>query len=384
MNERRFLKQLEKNARNKMITHGYVQELFAAKKSFFNDQKIDYLIEKHFDSFIKGIPSGYLSLVIEALYNQASLRSFLIQENTLKSIIEISEDYEFGDLIINNVMKDKFNNYIENNFDEFLETLSLKKMVYIHNKMTLNSQNKEKLNLYFKEHKDEFLNELLTTTLSFNEDCDMKSYESLRKVMAELVDRILNKENCELVDVQELFHGGFSSVIRIGDTILKVGKSRQTFDIPNDERILQPLLRRDLSSELGIPVVIEVSDRVDTQISLSHEELYNIYKEMRDRGIVCGDFKHSNIGRLLKDNVGRNNDNNGLHGEVGRVLKKGEYVILDTDFIYHEDSSDVVLTSNESIVYEKRYRKESQKNENDVKEECERKERENTLLTSRK
>ena len=62
--------------------------------------------------------------------------------------------------------------------------------------------------------------------------------------------------------------GAFSNVLRIGDTIVKVGIPRKTFNIPNDKRILQPYLRNDLSEKFGINAVIEVCDRVDTDIFL--------------------------------------------------------------------------------------------------------------------
>ena len=83
-----------------------------------------------------------------------------------------------------------------------------------------------------------------------------------------------------------------------------------------------------------------------------------IYKDMRSRGIVCGDFKYGNIGVLLKDNPPRNNIKNGMIGEVKETLGVGEYVLLDTDFIYKEDDKNIDLTSDMSRSFESRYQKE--------------------------
>ena len=137
--------------------------------------------------------------------------------------------------------------------------------------------------------------------------------------------------------------------------IVKVGLPRKTFDIPNDKRILQPYLRKDLSKEYGVEAVIEVSDRVDTDISLSEDELYEIYKDMRNRGIVCGDFKYDNVGKLIKPNISHNDEINGMIGEISETFNSGEYVIIDTDFIYNENDPNIDLTSNLSSKFENRY-----------------------------
>ena len=67
---------------------------------------------------------------------------------------------------------------------------------------------------------------------------------------------------------------------------------------------------------------------------------------------MCGDFKYDNVGRLLKDNQPRNNEKNGMIGEVNESLKAGEYVILDTDFIYREGDPNIDLTSDISLMKE--------------------------------
>ena len=165
-----------------------------------------------------------------------------------------------------------------------------------------------------------------------------------------------------------------SSFNKIFDTIIKVGTPRKTFDMPNDKRILQPHLRRDLQKELGIAAVIEVADRVDTDFKITEEEMYEVYRDMRERGVVCGDFKYGNIGKLLRDNPPRNNERHGLHGNVTKTLKAGEYVVIDTDFFYKENDPKTELSSDLSIQFEKRYRREKgldieAKKETEVKKE---------------
>lgn len=84
--------------------------------------------------------------------------------------------------------------------------------------------------------------------------------------------------------------------------------------------------------------------------------MYGVYKDLRDDGLVWTDIKMSNIGRLKKDNrinykemVHDENGNlvakeiipseaaTGLKGKQGKILKAGDYVLLDTDFVFDEN-----------------------------------------------
>ena len=53
-------------------------------------------------------------------------------------------------------------------------------------------------------------------------------------IVTKAINNILEKENCKITDIEILMSGSFSNVLRIGDTIGKVGISRKTFNIPND------------------------------------------------------------------------------------------------------------------------------------------------------
>ena len=106
----------------------------------------------------------------------------------------------------------------------------------------------------------------------------------------------------------------------------------------------------------------EVSVRLrdkETKVKLSKEELYAIYKELRDRGIVYGDMREGNIGRLIRDNPPRNDVKNGMIGEINDSLEIGDYVILDTDFIYTENDPKIRIISDLSKVFETRYKNET-------------------------
>lgn len=358
MNKKKFLKELDNLKKNRSLTPYKINELFKSKKSIFNDVKIDVLIKENFKNILIAIPKGNVDVVINTLYRQPEMKEFLKKEDTIKMMLDECEYHDFKSLIADSDINEYARDFINNNFDYVIENYELKKVVSIFEYVDLNDENKEKMNDYFKNNKEGFLKEILTTTLSIRGNLSEKESENLIKIVTKITDETLKHENAKVSDIKTLQCGSFSSVIRIGDTIIKVGMPRKTFDMPNDQRVLQPHLRRNLEKELGIKAVIEVADRVETDFNISEEELYSVYKDMRDRGVVCGDFKYGNIGKLLKDNPPRNNPNHGLHGNVNKTLKAGDYVLIDTDFVYNEDDPNVELSSDMSIQFEKRYLKE--------------------------
>lgn len=358
MNESKFKRELDASNKNRTLTPYQINEFFRAKKSLFNDVKIDQLFKDNFSKVLLSVPQGNVDVAINALYSHPEMKDFLQKEDSIKTILDSVDHHDFKSVIADSDISGYTHDFINSNFDYVVNNYDLKKVLSVFEYVDLNDENKEKMNEYFVNNKEEFLKGILTTTLSLRGDLNDKELDALIKIVTKITDETLRHENAKVCDIKMLLCGSFSSVIRIGDTIIKVGTPRKTFDMPNDERILQPHLRRDLKKDLGINAVVEVSDRVDTDFSIDEEEMYSIYKDMRDRGIICGDFKYGNIGKLLKDNTSRNDTKNGLHGEINKTLKAGDYVLLDTDFVYDENDPDAELSSDMSIQFEKRYLKE--------------------------
>ena len=356
MNKIKFETNLNRAIKNNALTIYMVNRFFKdEKKSLFNNEKIENLVQEHFSELVKGIGKGNVDVLIDTLYEQDSMRKFLESDSTVKYLLDNSTHYDFEALFFESSIKNQAQQYIRNNFDHVIETYSLKHIVSIYKRMPLTKEMKYKIDNYFEKHKEEFLKEILTVNLSIKGQIDDKQMDTLIGLVTKAVVKALKDENCTITDTKNIVGGGFSNVIMIGNTIIKVGLPRKTFNIPNDKRLLQPHLRKDFSKSHGVNAVIEVCDKVDTNITLSDDQLYQIYKDLRERGIVCGDFKYDNVGRLLKDNLPRNSVNNGMIGEVKETLKAGDYVILDTDFIYKEDDPNIELTSDMSRRFERRY-----------------------------
>ncbi len=187
----------------------------------------------------------------------------------------------------------------------------------------------------------------------------------IKTIINELMEHSNGKINID--NIEPIGSGNFSKSFKIGDYILKVGKERGYNEIPNDPRILQPIIRRKFKKEKGDMkfddeeyYFLEVQNLVDKDWweNLSRKQIYDvlfkIYCDMRDRGIVWLDIREKNVGRLLKPNkvnytyidvdkeekdIRPTKEATGMTGELSKnqILPAGEYVILDTDFIVKYD-----------------------------------------------
>lgn len=367
MNQKKFQKKLKDSYKNNFVMPIDIDILYNSdKKSLFNNESVSDLIMKNFDELISHVPKDNLHHLIKRLIQIPELEMFI--EDKFFDILEYSYDYVIDDILKIDYKFDVLEK-INNNFKKVLEKCNIKKLMYINSKFNLTDENRKLLNETYSNNEIEFIKMLFhiedNKSLNLNYEKEKKSSYDILKM---IVDEILKNENKELVDIKELGSGNYSSVIQIGDKVMKVGIGRNTFDIPNSKYILQPILRRNFKDISDVNITVEVSDRVDTKISISSEGLYQFYKKIREEGIIWADANFSNLGMLLKDNKIYWNNNisdfpeaRGLVGENNVVLKKGEYVILDTDFIYRENDENIIWGNETARGFEERYKEELKK-----------------------
>ena len=188
---------------------------------------------------------------------------------------------------------------------------------------------------------------------------------TIKSVIKLVIRDVISNEGVKLSSVT-YSEGGYSRALFIGDKVLKIGKRATTY-FPNNPYIIAPLLRRELKHNLE-SCFIEVTERVDTNINVSTSDLYELYKNMRDLGLVWTDIKGENVGRLKSDNIIHWNRELSPSDNVltfsdkrgDKVLHAGDLVLLDADFIFSEDDSNIDYTDNKAIVneFEKRYQSE--------------------------
>lgn len=167
--------------------------------------------------------------------------------------------------------------------------------------------------------------------------------------LTKIVEEIAENENVDISDVEYVQKGTTAQVYKLGNKVIKFGKSRLTDKIPYHRRILQPLIRKQILRNL----YVEVSEYIGPDKKITDEDAYLIYKELRDDGIIWLDAKMENLGRLEKENIIHFNEKLYAKNEtVGyipgtiredKTLKKGDLVIIDTDFLFREQDFDINL-----------------------------------------
>ncbi len=178
--------------------------------------------------------------------------------------------------------------------------------------------------------KEKYKNNIFASFLKMN----VNEFENFayKEVFIQIIKEVLEISGAKLENIEELEGGATSKPYIVGSLVLKIGENRYSHKIPNHNRILKPLLRRSFDG-----IYIEVTDLVDTN-NITDDDVYMVFKEMMDSGIVWVDARKENLGRLLKDNNSYgmyiNEESIGLNGNNLIERKKGNLVILDTDLIF--------------------------------------------------
>lgn len=184
------------------------------------------------------------------------------------------------------------------------------------------------------------INSMINNSLKIN-----SKEENVNDFISILIEELLKEEKKQYHDIKLKGTGAFSFVYLIGNKVLKIGKQRDTFKIPNHRRFLQPLYRDEIRKldDSGVLLCVEITERVSTT-NIKEKDMYIVYKDLRDSGLIWLDVKSKNVGKLLKDNriyhstidyvdkasTGYLTDNN-------EILKKGEPVLIDVDYVYDYD-----------------------------------------------
>ena len=198
------------------------------------------------------------------------------------------------------------------------------------------------VNKRISNNKEMVSDEILTTMVSFGCIKD----DIIRNTMFYIVKELSENEKINYSDICILSKSGaYSTVYQIGDKVIKIGRRRDVFTKINNKRFLQPLYRDEVldKDELDFLFCIEITEKVDTN-NITKEDAYQIYKELRAQGLIWTDCKEDNLGRLLKDNKvyfrGIDKVDKGATGyvnDIDEVLKKGDLVIIDNDYIYETE-----------------------------------------------
>lgn len=382
MNAKKFNLELQKAIQLKTITPNWVLNLYRNDKvSYLHHVPVSELLKQNYTTIIKECKDTDLIPMVNIMYQYKEMQP-TIKDNYILLIQKCKTLGEFKELLRVGYLDNK--KYFNDNLEILLGNIPNEYIFFLSTKNKIEKDLVKNRDGFFKEKNQEILDKFLTENkkeyiefLFFRSDKEKTKEEEISiDLVLELIEEILEHENLKYKDIQHIGGGAFSEIIKIGTKIIKVGKKRHNYEIPYDKAILQPIIRVDLSKISNIDTTIEVMENVDTNFFISKEELYNFYVTLRERGIIFADIKAQNLGILLKDNkvnwnkkISLDNENKGIKNTYEEeVLKKGELVILDTDYLYTEEALPKIMAkegmmcwgSEEAFEFEEKYQKSKQ------------------------
>lgn len=410
MNEKHFLKSLNsKKYRPNNVIYFSVLNLLEGteqnsiipyKKSFFSkifrkkqskQKTAEQIVIDNFDIILnKWNCYGSNPQIIRELLKREEFKEIL-ETNFHKLLEIINRDVNLGEDTQNGYVKYSicelvkefreadplWKSFIRDNTKQIIESTSIQELFKV--VQLLKGENTETdkfLNEVLEENKIDIAQELILKSIEFRgfnaewidqEQC-AKDYALTLSIM---IDELLKSENKKWIDLNKKGQGVFSEVFEIGEKILKLGEPRKTYKIPYHRRILQPLVRTNFKMQGRDAVCVEICEKVDIRFKCdANETIYQIYKELREAGIFWTDPKLDNIGRLRRDNVINLNGEIldvdsaavGFEGEKKEEpLKAGDFVILDTDYIYKEGDPELFWGNKfDGPALERKYQQEKQ------------------------
>lgn len=231
-----------------------------------------------------------------------------------------------------------------------------------------NTEIYRKIMLQINENKKLFIKK--TINYSLNKYLDITEINNpilklIQEIILMIIEEIAKNENEDICNLELIGEGDFSLVYSIGNKIIKIGRKRATPKFPNNPYIVKPLLRKAIPINDNNIVFIEVCEKIKTNCC-TEEDVYKLYKSLREIELIWMDPKKDNVGKLIKDNKiywNRNlkpSDKALMLDEYveDTELKAGEPVICDADLIYtYSKKMNIQRVANLELKYRNEKRK---------------------------
>lgn len=345
-----------------------IRENFSKYMQLCNKNDINRLINRMIE----------LDQIKDIIYNNAKM---INEKFGITVILDIAKQMDFregfrcihkvkGFYTINEYLEDLQNmgelDYIIDNMEEIISICNIDNRMGIEVLKKLKEIDEER----FKESYPVIIGKM---AFANEKRWDKKFLDSLTMI----INEIAQNEKTDLSNLKYVTSGSFSNVYRIGNKVIKFGKKRVTDNIPYHRRVLQPLLRRWVDTGNG-NLYIEISEYIKRDdLDLEEDEIYQVYKELRNDRIIWADAREANLGRLEKDNIAYFNTELNVRNEsVGYIpktikedkpLQEGDLVIIDTDLLFGEEEFSEEFLENMDInlyyyqKFEGRYQNEKRK-----------------------
>ena len=168
--------------------------------------------------------------------------------------------------------------------------------------------------------------------------------EDIEKIR-DLLVKTANDERRSILDIRKEESGSYSKTYTIGNSIIKVGHRRLCDEIPDNNRLLIPSFKGTIGKD-----IIEITDRLFVHNKVDIDNIYKVYKELREQGVMWLDPTVDNLGILSVKTANKQNEMKKVsHEDYGirynpnyknRELKPGELVIIDLDHMTLDDDEE--------------------------------------------
>ena len=287
--------------------------------------------------------------------------------NSIRAIIESSSGYYSEARFLDNLISYGETEYISDNLEQIIKLVPIKQLI---SKKSYLSKLKE-----IKPEKFAASHSIIVSKIASHDAYNKKNPidDKTENALTLIFEEIAENENTDLSEIQFLKRGHFSQAYKLGNKVIKLGRPKYTYKIPYHKRLLQPLIRRDILPE---NLYIEITEYLKPGKPITEEDVYSVYKSLRDDGILWLDPSPENLARLEKDNTIHFKDDLNVEDESlgyipsnskkDQVLSKGDLVVIDLDFLIQENDRETFDKASKSIntntykKYERRYQREKE------------------------
>jgi len=285
---------------------------------------------------------------INVILKKYSKKEILILSNDLKYEERLKFLYKVDCLLQNKSYQESFASYCYE--EEFLkELINNNELEYIVNnidKIIIRSNSLKDIPLsYLKENEDKISKkDMMKIETSIARATSMyypnTKEEDMIKIK-DLLSKVAKDENTTLLDLRTIDYGYYSKVYKIKNKIVKVGYKRECPNIPDNNRILYPYFKGYIGSDY-----VEVTDYISEIGNITDDEIYEVYKDIRNEGLIWLDPGKENLARVSSDILYKMNQrrkdltDKGIIDNNKHVVELKDILLIDLDHIVFENDDD--------------------------------------------
>ena len=170
------------------------------------------------------------------------------------------------------------------------------------------------------------------------------SMEKLKKILYDTA----KETGGTILDIRNWKYGCYSKTFRINSRVVKVGHGRDIKELPQSNRILYPYFKGNVGADyVEVNDYIENVRKVDPDRGITEEDfedIYEIYKDVRDEGLIWVDAWADNFGTVTPEQLAASEKRKTDLTDKGIIPNPGyvggpakNKLIIDLDFIVFED-----------------------------------------------